>query len=74
MQLIVCLFQGVAVHLAGQHQDLPPDQPVDQVAVLRRDKEVNRLVDTGQRSRWMVHISFCFIFPSPFFERVLKDV
>jgi len=50
----------VVVHLAGQHQDLPPDQPVDRVADLRRDKEANRLVDMDQRSRWMVRISILF--------------
>lgn len=54
----------VAVHLAGQHQDLLPDQPVDRVADLRRDKEVNHLVDMDQRSRWMV--SFCFILSDAF--------
>lgn len=55
LQMIVlrCL-QVVAVHLAGQLQDLPPDLLVDQAADLPVDKEVNRLVDTDRRSRWMV--------------------
>jgi len=52
-QLIVrCnALQVVAVHLAGQPRDLPPDQPVDPVVDLRRDKEANRLVDMDRRSR-----------------------
>lgn len=57
--------QVVAVHLAGQPQDLPPDLLADRVADPRRDKEASHPVDMVQRSRWMVRIkltnSFYFI-------------
>lgn len=56
----------VAVHLAGQPQDLPPDLLADRVADPRRDKEASHPVDMVQRSRWMVRIrlkdNFYFIY------------